>query len=98
MRTMRMPYRQYKQHYSDCKTVSGSYDKNTKTIEIFVPEGRMKPSGVRGQRFSGYKLKIKYRGKIYGVSFRAVSMENAIRQAERNFGVGCVIDTLNVFM
>lgn len=48
---VRMLYSRYKNHYSDCETVWDSYDKKSKTIEVIVPEGRMKPSGVRGQTF-----------------------------------------------
>ena len=46
-----MTYRRYKQHFSNCDTVVGSYDKERKTIEVFLPDGRLKPSGVRGQSF-----------------------------------------------
>ena len=54
MTTKRMHYSQYKNHYSDCQTVPGSYDKVTKSVEVILPEGRVKPSGVRGKRFHGY--------------------------------------------
>lgn len=45
----RMPYWKYKKRYSDCQTVSGSYDKNDKTIEVYIPTETIKPSGMRGQ-------------------------------------------------
>lgn len=32
----RMAYAEYKRFYSDCKTVDGSYDKSTKTIEVLT--------------------------------------------------------------
>lgn len=32
----RMHYSEYKRDYSDCKTVEGSYDKCTKTIEVMT--------------------------------------------------------------
>lgn len=32
----RMHYSEYKNNYSDCKTVEGSYDKATKTIEVMT--------------------------------------------------------------
>ena len=51
MTTETMLYRRYKQHFADCETVVGSYDKERKTIEVLLPEGRLKPSGVRGQTF-----------------------------------------------
>lgn len=31
-----MHYSEYKNSYSDCKTVEGSYDKRTKTIEVMT--------------------------------------------------------------
>ena len=31
-----MPYREYKLHHSDCKTVRGSYDGIKKTIVVYV--------------------------------------------------------------
>ena len=33
-----MSYREYKENYADCKTKSGSYDKETKTIIVYVPK------------------------------------------------------------
>ena len=35
----RMPYHKYKVDYYDCKTVQGSYEERTKTIEVIVPDG-----------------------------------------------------------
>ena len=32
-----MPYREYKEKYSECKTERGSYNKETKTIVVYVP-------------------------------------------------------------
>lgn len=32
-----MSYREYKLNYTDCKTKSGSYNKSTKTIVVYVP-------------------------------------------------------------
>ena len=32
----RMHYSEYKNNYSDCETVPGSYDKRTKTIEVLT--------------------------------------------------------------
>lgn len=43
-----MKYSRYKQCYADCRTVPGSYDADLKTINVYVPEGRMKPSGCGG--------------------------------------------------
>ncbi len=33
-----MSYSEYKNKYANCKTKSGSYDKKTKTIVVFVPQ------------------------------------------------------------
>lgn len=85
----RMPYRQYKQHYSDCETVVGSYKsaecygKIPPTIEVIVREGRLKASGVRGEHYSGYRLQNDDGEQIV---YRAVKEENAIRRAEKEFG------------
>lgn len=39
-----MLYRRYKQHFADCETVAGSYNKDSKTIDVLLPDGRLKPS------------------------------------------------------
>lgn len=82
MDIIRMRYRDYKDHYADCKTVAGSYSASNKTIEVIVPEGRMKPSGVRGKSFMGYQLwcKDETTGKYYYSCYRATSKENAMKQ------------------
>jgi len=76
-----MQYSQYKKHYSDCETVPGSYDKQTKCIKVLLPEGRIKPSGVRGKSFHGYELWLRMQnGKECYCTYRAVSEENAMKQ------------------
>lgn len=52
---MRMSYRQYKQHYSDCK--ARDYDRADGTIDVDIPYGRMKVSGTRGKKYDTYSLK-----------------------------------------
>lgn len=42
MTVERMLYRRYKTSFSDCEIIPGTYDKATKTIEVEIPEGRMK--------------------------------------------------------
>lgn len=82
--TTRMKYKRYKEHYNDCETVVGSYDKSTKTIEVIVPQGRMKKSGVRGQQFAGYAIWfIGKDGERYYCTYRAVSKENALKQHKK---------------
>lgn len=33
-----MSYREYKQNHSECATVSGSYNKERKTIKVYIPK------------------------------------------------------------
>ena len=81
----RMKYAQYKQRYSDCKTVAGSYDKGTKSIEAIIPEGRMKKSGVRGETFKGYELwSVGPKGDYGFTPYRATCEENAMKQHIKN--------------
>ena len=81
METKRMRYAQYKKHYADCETVPGSYNAADKTIEVLLPEGRVKPSGVRGEHFHNYQCWfIDHDGKKKYLSYRAVSYENALKQ------------------
>lgn len=90
----KMPYRQYKEHYSDCETVVGSYDDHIReremtrrhipaTIDVIIREGRLKNSGVRGEHYSGYEVQNENGMKVV---YRAVKEENAIRRAEKEFG------------
>ena len=58
MTVQRMKYKNYKEHYADCETVPSSYDKGTKSIEVIIPDGRMKNSGVRGHHFRGYQFDL----------------------------------------
>ena len=53
----RISYRQYKTDYYDCETVKGSYDSNTKTIEVIIPEASMSFRGKQWKRSgNGYYL------------------------------------------
>lgn len=88
-----MPYKQYKDHYSDCETLYGSYDDHSReagygqyipaSIKVIIREGRLKNSGVRGKHFLGFELEdVKTKERI---SYRAVSEENALRRARKEF-------------
>lgn len=80
-----MPYKQYKEHYADCETIAGSYhatDYEGARIKVIIREGRLKANGVRGQRIRGYQL-VNANG--VHVVYRAVSEENAIRRAEKEY-------------
>ena len=76
-----MPYRQYKNHYSDCETLAGSYDNSARTIGVIIREGRLKNSGVRFQRFNTYRFRSED-GKRIQCRY-AVSEENARRRVEK---------------
>ena len=84
METVRMLYRNYKNHYADCKTVSGSYDCEAKSIEVLVPDGRMKPSGVRGRKFNTIWLFVGDDNEhTFERGFKAIDIEHAIKQAKK---------------
>lgn len=77
----RMHYKRYKQHFADCQTVPGSYNTTEKTISVILPEGRLKPSGVRGERFMGFQLWFcDQNGEEHYCTYRAVCMSNAEKQ------------------
>ena len=76
-----MLYRRYKTSYADCETVAGTYDKINKTIQVVIPDGRMKPSGVRGQRYLYIRFDgIRKDGKSVYAIIKAISAENAIKR------------------
>lgn len=92
-----MPYKQYREHYSDCETVIGSYDDKTDdhgfqhghpTIKVIIREGRLKASGVRGKHFCGFRFRSveldPKSGKPYAITIRAVSEENALKQLAKD--------------
>lgn len=83
---IRMKYKAYKEHYADCETVYGSYEKGNKSIEVIVPEGRMKKSGVRGKNFHYYTFKgiDNITGHSVRTTIKAVSVENARKYLDQN--------------
>ena len=74
-------YKAYKEHYSDCKTLINSFNKETCTITVIVPHDRMKNSGVRGRKFAYYLFYTK--DKKYCRCKYAVCTENAFKQLEK---------------
>ena len=86
MEIIRMKYSAYKNHYSDCETVYGTYEKGSKTIEVMIPEGRMKNSGVRGKKFYYYTFQgvDNITGRPVRTTIKAVSAENARRYLNKN--------------
>ena len=91
-RVINMPYKQYKDHYSDCETVPGSFYRDEHNgcsyIDVVVRSGRMKASGVRGKHFAGYEIEWTENGKTAFTPYRAVSVENAIKRAQKDFPEG----------
>lgn len=82
-RIIKMDYKRYKNHYSDCETVAGSYiryDDGFSYIEVIVRAGRMKNSGVRGQRYAGYEFTNELGQKAV---YRAVCESNATKRVNK---------------
>lgn len=82
----RMPYRQYKDSYSDCETIIDSYteyDDKPATIDVIIRAGRIKPSGTRGEKFAYYLLECDD-GRVH--TYKAVCEDNAIKRAEKELG------------
>lgn len=84
---MRMDYRRYKKHYSDCLTVPGSYIEGTRydvpTVMVCIPVGRMKASGSRGKRYHTWTVENEAGERA---SVKAISPDTATRQAHRKWG------------
>lgn len=87
MTEYRMKYSQYKKHYADCKTVPGTYDTIEKSIIVLIPEGRMKKSGVRGQRYNYYRFSgiDKKTGEKVETTIKAITGKNAMKQLLRDY-------------
>ena len=81
-----MPYKQYKEHYSDCETFYGSFIRDEHTnepfVDVIIREGRLKKSGVRGEVFSDYVVTSE---SGFSVTYKAVCEENAVRRAEKEY-------------
>lgn len=77
-----MTYRNYKEHYSDCEAVKGSFRSRDCTIGVIVREGRLKNSGVRGKHFYGFEFRTFDNKRV---CYRAVSEENARKTMLKDF-------------
>lgn len=79
-----MPYKQYKESYSDCETLKNSYKvfDGTAIIKVIIKSGRLKESGTRFQHYSGYQF-INEKNEI--AVYRAVSEDNAYRRCVKEF-------------
>lgn len=78
----KMPYKQYKEHYSDCETVADSYDAEIGTIDVIIRNGRLKNSGVRGMIYMNYTFKFA-NGRMR--TYKAVNEHNALMQLKKDF-------------
>lgn len=81
-----MAYRRYKTSFSDCETVLGSYDPQGKTIVVLLPEGRLKPSGVRGQtyKYMTFHGTENATGRKVRLTIKAICRKNAIKRLPKN--------------
>lgn len=86
-----MPYKQFKEHYSDCETIIDSYDAHLDsrgnptghpTIKVIIREGRLKNSGVRGQHYKGFEFTTDTGSKV---CYRAISEETARKRMKKEF-------------
>lgn len=77
-----MPYKQYKEHYSDCETVYDSYDKETGEISVIIREGRLKNSGTRGEHYKTFEFTADD-GTV--CKYYAISEETARRRMKKEF-------------
>lgn len=86
-----MPYRQYKEHYSDCETIIGSFDRHEDsrgyangdpTIKVIIRAGRLKKSGVRGEHYKGFQFTSDTGVKV---TYRAISEETARRRMKKEY-------------
>ncbi len=86
MKIERMYYGKCKKHYADCETVPGSYDKGTKSIDVIIPDGRMKPSGTRGQSFHWMEFQgvENGTGRKVRITIKATCRENAVKRLPTN--------------
>lgn len=82
----RMPYKQYKERYSDCETVIDSFERDeydgSSTIAVIIREGRLKASGVRGQHYAGYQMTNEEGTKVV---YYAISEETATKRANKEY-------------
>lgn len=77
-----MPYKQYKEHYSDCEKLAGSYKVigGKSYVSVIIREGRLKASGTRGEHYVGYELTGEDGTKV---TYRAICEENAVKRANK---------------
>lgn len=81
-----MLYRYYKKSYADCEIIQGSYDKETKSIIVRIPDGRKKESGVRGKTYRYFHFDgiENGTGRKVAMTIKAIHLENAIKRLPNN--------------
>ena len=92
-----MPYKQYKEHYSDCETVAGSFRRmknGSSYIDVIVRGGRMKASGVRGKRFEYVQICYSENGEEKFFMYKAICEENAVKRFHKEFPEAKIIDVV----
>lgn len=77
-----MPYKQYKEHYSDCETVACSFDDEDRTIDVIIRAGRLKPNGTRFRHYKRFTLMNEAEQQI---TYYAISEETAMRRANKEY-------------
>lgn len=80
-----MPYKQWKEHYSDCETVAGSYEcdrHGNKTIKVIIRKGRLKNSGVRGEHYTSFSFRLEDNTVV---CYKAICYENAEKRIKKEY-------------
>lgn len=78
-----MTYKNYKERYSDCETLSGSFEtvEGKAYIRVIVRCGRLKASGSRGQHYTTFLFRNVVTGQYRTI--KAISEETGRRQLKR---------------
>lgn len=99
---IRVKYADYKQKYSKNKTVTGSYDSRTKTIEVYFTKEEIDKLNNLGnnyrQKSFDFILKNLETQKIIAGMFSAKTLENATKNAKKwcklnNYELICEVAT-----
>lgn len=84
---LRVAYKDYKSKYATNKTVSNSYDKNDKTIEVYFTKDQVESLSNLGKRYTQnnflFVLKNSKDNEIFAGSFNAKTFENAEKNAKK---------------
>ena len=81
-----MPYSRFKQHYSDCEKLVGSFEAHgcgqgaEMLITVIVRKGRMKPSGSRGKHYSYFRYE---KPDGFYLDIKAISKDTADKRVPK---------------